>query len=131
MAPEGAQLIASALPVEVVDTILQSRAHSTRKVYALKWKFFTSWCRVRQQDPVNCPVGTVLEYLQARFSTGVSHSTLKVHVAALSAYHSPFDGNTVDKQGDDTLPPRCAEDEAASAFSCPHVGPGGGARGSV
>ncbi len=56
VAPEGAQLIASGLPAEVVETILQSRAPSTRKVYALKWKFFTSWCRARQQDPVNCPV---------------------------------------------------------------------------
>ncbi len=97
VAPEGAQLIASGLPAEVVETILQSRAPSTRKVYTLKWKFFTSWCRARQQDPVNCPVGTVLEYLQARLSAGVSHSTVKVHVAALSAYHSPLDGNTVGK----------------------------------
>ncbi len=97
VAPEGAQLIASGLPAEVVETILQSRAPSTRKVYALKWNFFTSWCRAHQQDPVNCPVGTVLEYLQARFSAGVSHSTVKVHVAALSAYHSPLDGNTVGK----------------------------------
>ncbi len=97
MAPEGAQLIASGLPAEMVETILQSRAPSTRKVYTLKWKFFTSWCRARQQDPVNCPVGTVLEYLQARLSAGVSHSTVKVHVAALSAYHSPLDRNSVGK----------------------------------
>ncbi len=97
VAPEGAQLIASGLPAEVVETILQSRAPSTRKVYNLKWKLFTSWCRARQQDPVNCSVGTVLEYLQARLSAGVSHSTVKVHVAALSAYHSPLDGNTVGK----------------------------------
>ncbi len=60
VAPEGEQLIASGLPAEVVETILQSRAPSTRKVYALKWKFFTSWCRARQQDPVNCPVVQVL-----------------------------------------------------------------------
>ncbi len=33
VAPEGAQLIASGLPAEVVETILQSRAPSTRKVY--------------------------------------------------------------------------------------------------
>ncbi len=56
VAPEGAQLIASGLPAQVVETILQFRAPSTRKVYTLKWKFFTSWCRARQQDPVNCPV---------------------------------------------------------------------------
>ncbi|KAI2647325.1 Transposon Ty3-G Gag-Pol polyprotein [Labeo rohita] len=79
----------------VVETILQSRAPSTRKLYALKWKLFTSWCGERQQDPANCPVGTVLEFLQARFSTGLAHSTLKVYVAAISAYHAPLGGMSV------------------------------------
>ncbi|KAI2645069.1 hypothetical protein H4Q32_028444 [Labeo rohita] len=60
VAPEGAHLIASGLSTEVVETILQSRAPSSRKLYALKWKLFTSWCGDRQQDSVNCPVGTVL-----------------------------------------------------------------------
>ncbi len=85
VAPKGARLIASGLSTEVVETILQSRAPSTRKLYALKWKLFTSWCRDRQLDPVNCPVGTVLEFLQARLSAGLTHSTLKVYVAAISA----------------------------------------------
>ncbi|KAL0154785.1 hypothetical protein M9458_049048, partial [Cirrhinus mrigala] len=90
VAPEGAQLLASGLSTEVVETILQ-------KLYALKWKLFTSWCGDRQQDPVNCPVGTVLEFLQARFSTELSHSTLKVYVAAILAYHAPLGGLSVDK----------------------------------
>ncbi len=38
VAPEGAQLIASGLSTEVVETTLQSRAPSARKLYALKWK---------------------------------------------------------------------------------------------
>ncbi|KAI2644160.1 hypothetical protein H4Q32_028378 [Labeo rohita] len=97
VAPEGAQLIDSGLSTEVVETILQSRAPSTRKLYALKWKLFTSWCGERQQDPANCPVGTVLEFLQARFSTGLAHSTLKVYVAAISAYHAPLGGIPVGK----------------------------------
>ncbi|KAL0161734.1 hypothetical protein M9458_045459, partial [Cirrhinus mrigala] len=97
VAPEGAQLIASGLSTEVVETILQSRAPSTRKLYALKWKLFTSWCGERQQDPAYCPVGTVLEFLQARFSTGLAHSTLKVYVAAISAYHAPLGGMSVGK----------------------------------
>ncbi len=59
VAPKGAQLIASGLSTEVVETILQSRAPSKRKLYDLKWKLFTSWCGDRQLDPVNCPVGTV------------------------------------------------------------------------
>ncbi|KAI2655955.1 Transposon Ty3-G Gag-Pol polyprotein [Labeo rohita] len=95
LASEGAQLIASGLSAEVVQTILQSRAPSTRKLYALRWKLFTSWCTSRQQDPVNCPIGTVLEFLQARLATGLSHSTLKVYVAAISAFHSPLDGHSV------------------------------------
>ncbi|KAI2665226.1 Exocyst complex protein exo70 [Labeo rohita] len=36
VAPEGAQLIASRLSTEVVETILQSRAPSAKKLYALK-----------------------------------------------------------------------------------------------
>lgn len=95
LASEGAQLIDSGLSAEVVETILQSRAPSTRKLYAARWKLFTSWCGERQQDPVNCPVGTVLDFLQDRLSTGLSHSTLKVYVAALAAYHAPSSGGSL------------------------------------
>ncbi|KAI2657541.1 hypothetical protein H4Q32_008891 [Labeo rohita] len=88
VAPEGEHLVPSCLSTEVVETILQSRAPSTRKLYVLKWKLFTSWCGHRQQDPVNCPVGTVLEFLQDRFAAGLAHSILR-------------------------FPPRCAEAEAS------------------
>ncbi|KAI2646912.1 hypothetical protein H4Q32_025038 [Labeo rohita] len=96
VASEGAHLLASGLSTEVVETILQSRAPTTRKLYALKWKLFTSWCGRHQQDPVNCPVGTVLEFLQDRLSAGLSHSTLKVYVAAIAAYHAPLGGLSVE-----------------------------------
>ncbi len=66
VAPEGAQLIASGLSTEVVETILQSRAPSTRKSYTTKWHLFTSWCHSRQLDPVVCPLGSVLEFMQRR-----------------------------------------------------------------
>ncbi len=92
VAPEGAQLIASSLSTEVVETILQSRAPSTSKLYALKWRLLTSCCGDHQLNPVNCPVGTVLEVLQARLSAGLTHSTLKVYVAAISAYHASLGG---------------------------------------
>ncbi len=97
VAPEGARLIASGLSTEVVETILQSRAPSTRKLYGLKWRLFTSWCGDHQLDPVNCPIGTVLEFLQARFSAGLSHSTLRVYVAAIASYHAPMGGQSVGK----------------------------------
>ncbi len=63
VASEGAQLVASSLSTEVVETILQSRAPSTRQLYALKWKLFTSWFEDHQLDPFSCPVGTMLEFL--------------------------------------------------------------------
>ncbi len=34
----------------------------------MKWRLYTSWCGDHQLDPVNCPIGTVLEFLQASFS---------------------------------------------------------------
>ncbi len=92
--PERAQLIASGRSTKVVETILQPRAPSTRRLYALKWRLFTSWCGDSQLDPVKCPVGTVLEFLQARLSAGLTHSTLKVCVAA-SAYHASLGGQSV------------------------------------
>ncbi|KAI2652610.1 Gag-Pol polyprotein [Labeo rohita] len=52
-------------------------------------------CGNHQQDPVNCPVGTVLEFLQDRFSAGLAHSTLKVYVAAIAVYHTLLGGPSV------------------------------------
>ncbi|XDV25212.1 hypothetical protein PO909_029164 [Leuciscus waleckii] len=95
LASEGAHLIDSGLSSEVVETILNSRAPSTRKLYALKWRVFTSWCNSRQWDPVNCTVGSILEFLLDHFDSGLSPSTLKVYVAAIAAYHAPLGGASV------------------------------------
>jgi len=83
LAPEGAQLMESGFSIEVVETIFQSRASSTRRLYAV------GEC---QLNPVYCPVGTVLDYLQECFSAGLSPSTLKVYVATISAYFTPLGG---------------------------------------
>ncbi|CAM4515709.1 unnamed protein product [Leuciscus chuanchicus] len=48
-------------------------------------------------ESVNCPIGTVLEFLQDRFTAGLTPSTLKVYVAAVGAYHSPLGGMSVGK----------------------------------
>lgn len=45
--------------------------------------------REREVDPVNCPVASVLEFLQDRFTAGLTPSTLKVYVAAITAFHAP------------------------------------------
>ncbi len=97
LASERAQLIDSGFSTEIVKTILHSRTPSTRKINALKWRVFTSWCSDHQLDPVNCPVGTVLEFLQERWTAGLASSTLKVYVVAISAYHIPLGGMSLGK----------------------------------
>ncbi len=94
---EGAQLTDSGFSTEVVETILHSRAPSTRKLYALKWRVFTSWCSDHQLDTVNCSVGTVLEFLLERFTAGLTPSTLKVYAVAICAYHIPLCGISLGK----------------------------------
>jgi len=95
LAPEGDQQLNSGVSTEVVETILNSRAPSTRKLYALKWNVFKLWCRELQVDPVNCPVASVQEFLQIRFSDMLSPSTLKVYVAAIAAFHMPLGVDTL------------------------------------
>lgn len=59
----------SSLPAEVIETILNAGALSTRKLYAMKRCLFESWCAQHQADPVHCSVGSVLEFL-------LEHSTV-------------------------------------------------------
>ncbi len=73
------------LPVWVQETIASARAPATRKLYSSKWGVFESWCLARAIDPVNCPVGPVLEFLQERLTAGAAATTLRVYVAAIAA----------------------------------------------
>jgi len=95
LALEGDQFLNTGLSTEIVETILNSRAPSTMKLYLLKWNVFNLWCRELQLDPVNCPVASVLEILQSRFSDGLSPSMLKVYVAAIAAFHTPLGVGTL------------------------------------
>ncbi|XP_048015910.1 C3a anaphylatoxin chemotactic receptor-like [Megalobrama amblycephala] len=92
LASEGARFIDAGLPTEVVETILNSRAPATRKLYSYKWNLFSAWCRQNNMDPVHSPISFVLRFLQEKFSEGLSPSTLKVYVAAISAFHAPLEG---------------------------------------
>lgn len=50
-----------------------------------------SWCTDRALNPVDCPISVVLDFLQYLLDTGRSPATLKVCVAALSAYRDPME----------------------------------------
>ncbi len=85
MAHTGPRAVIDGLPAEVQETIASARAPSTRKLYSSKWGVFESWCLTRAIDPVNCPVGPVLEFLQERLTEGAAATTLRVYVAAIAA----------------------------------------------
>ncbi len=85
MAHTGPRAVIDGLPAEVQETIASARAPATRKLYSSKWGVFESWCLTRAIDPVNCPVGPVLEFLQERLTAGAAATTLRVYVAAIAA----------------------------------------------
>ncbi len=85
MAHSGPRAVMDVLNVEVQETIASARAPATRKLYSSKWGVFESWCLTRAIDPVNCPVGPVLEFLQERMTAGAAATTLRVYVAAIAA----------------------------------------------
>ncbi len=84
-------------PLRVLNTIASARAPSTRHAYALKWNLFVEWCSSHREDPRRCSIGVVLSFLQQWLERGLSPSTLKVHVAAISTCHDHIDGKSVGK----------------------------------
>ncbi len=81
----GPLTLISSLPVEVQETIASARAPATRMLYYSKWRVFESWCLAHAKDPVNCPVGPVLEFLQEKLAAGAAATTLKVYLATIAA----------------------------------------------
>ncbi len=94
VAPEGAQLIASGLSTEVAETILQSRAPSIRKLYALK-------LRLRVSE-----TASLIQLTACWYSAGVLAGPFLRRVSPLhpeglrggySTYHAPLGGLLVGK----------------------------------
>ncbi len=86
MALPGPLTLISSLPAKV-----QERT-ATRKLYSSKWKVFESWCLTYAVDPVNCSVGSVLEFLQEKLAAATT--TLRVYIVAIchserSGWNSP------------------------------------------
>ncbi len=86
----AAQWEPTGLPERVLNTISEARAPSTRRLYALKWSVFSTWCLNRGENPSTSELAVVLSFLQELLDKGRSHSTLKVVVAAIAAFHAPI-----------------------------------------
>ncbi len=91
----AAQWEPTGLPERVLNTISEARAPSTRCLYALKWSVFSTWCLNRGENPSTSELAVVLSFLQELLDKGRSHSTLKVFVAAIAAFHTPIAGQSV------------------------------------
>ncbi len=91
----AAQWEPTGLPERVLNTISEARAPSTRRLYALKWSVFSTWCLNRGENPSTSELVVVLSFLQELLDKGRSHSILKVFVAAIAAFHAPIAGQSV------------------------------------
>ncbi len=83
------------LPERVLNTISEARAPSTRRLYALKWSVFSTWCLDRGENPSTSELAVVLSFLQELLDKGRSHSTLRVFVTAIAAFHALIAGQSV------------------------------------
>ncbi len=79
--------VTDALPQRMLNTISEARDPSMSRLYTHKWRVYSSWCISRGEDPISCPIPIILVFLQERFDSGRMPSTLKVYVAAITAFH--------------------------------------------
>ena len=72
--------------------IQSARAPATRTLYSYKWKVFERWCTERREDPFHCCISVILCFLHSLHQKGLSPSTVKVYLAAISACHYGIGG---------------------------------------
>ncbi|XP_050804595.1 uncharacterized protein LOC127048745 [Gopherus flavomarginatus] len=79
----------------VHEVLMGSRKPSTRATYTAKWKRFSCWCSEKALRPTETPVTTLLDYIWSLKTQGLALSSLRVHLAAISAFHPGVDGCSV------------------------------------
>ncbi len=119
----GRSMEPTGLPERVLNTISEARAPSTRRLYALKWSFSPLGASTVAKTPLTPELAVVLSFLQELLDKGHSHSTLKVFVAAIAAFHCPYSG-PVGRQRQLSCPfsEVSQEVESTSAPYCPYMG---------
>ena len=95
LAPEWPDLLLYSCYQAVVQTKISACASLTRLMYANRWKVFSGWCDSQNVDPEHFSIPVLLKYLQTLLDKGLSASTIKVYVAAISAQHAFMDGRSV------------------------------------
>lgn len=86
MAPEVLQYGHLELPLECMNIFKEAKRPSTRKSYAFKWKRFYLWCMNNGHDPIRGQEQVILPYLLHMAKSGLQFSSIKAHLAAITAY---------------------------------------------
>lgn len=76
----------------VRETLLNSRKPSTRRSYQSKWFAFVKWLPPSYRTPEEAALPMVFDFLLLLVDGGLSHSSIRVYLSALSAFHTPVEG---------------------------------------
>lgn len=71
---------------EVKHILLHSRKLSRRSTYLHKWTRFSAWCASASLDPYSAPIHRILDYLMHLKSSSLSCASIRVHIAAITAF---------------------------------------------
>uniref|UniRef100_K7F170 Core-binding (CB) domain-containing protein n=1 Tax=Pelodiscus sinensis TaxID=13735 RepID=K7F170_PELSI len=95
LAPSWLQDAETACSEQVRHMLINSRRRSTRKTYRYKWTRFSQWyAQTHASPPHLAPVHTLLDYLLSLKHSGLALSTIKVHAAAIAAFHRSEQGTS-------------------------------------
>lgn len=86
MAPEVLQYGHLNLPQDCMYILKEAKRPSTRASYAFKWKRFYLWCARNHFDPTKGQAEVILPYLLHLARAGLKYSSIRVHLAAITAY---------------------------------------------
>nr|XP_042702465.1 uncharacterized protein LOC122173017 [Chrysemys picta bellii] len=79
----------------VRHVLLESRKPSTRRAYLAKWSRFSRWAGEWGTSPVSALLQLILEYLLHLRTQGLAPSSVRVHLAAILAFHPLVQGCSV------------------------------------
>lgn len=79
----------------VKQIFLNSRHDMTGCTYTHKWMRFHCWCTSHQVDAAHAPLPLILKYVLQIKQSELANSSIRVHLATITTFHSPIDGHSV------------------------------------
>lgn len=80
---------------QVQRVLLHSRTQSTHTTYLRKWTRFAEWCSTKQLSPTSAPLPRMLNYLLDIKQSGLSFSSIRIHLTAITTFHDTIDNTLV------------------------------------